>query len=1475
MQDVTHDWNIVPDKGSTGPRVDAKPGQARDLQKAIYSTNIPSTLFAKQETVSTRKPNDLGLLRDSILPWPVRQTWGINNNEVKYQAQEGLESCNFKTSPENRSDSIREDDMGLDAGALGNQNTYCTCEGVVASLGGRGGRGNGNKLFTTVGIYKDDAKKLKAHLLPFQQDDTNQLLRTEQSRTPDGDLETCLEGRGERMYCFTSAKEKKASFTTTNISACLRNGKDSTVSNCDTDDHINYKQSQGDPFISYGQCLSKPYQCLHEDILVTLSHGERSKKVMQQTMKIHSLESSTEGSHSNFSSSETICIAQNKNPKRVPGLLEGENICLAASSPNKENLTITASRGVELSNDDSNSAAYLNKKKKIQEQERAWSKPDKSTKNKDGQNIAKYSTETMNPSQADNENFQLSSILSAESPSIKVRITSGYLEPNERQHSFARENADFLHSIGSFCTNNIPEVKEEYQQAEEKRIWQSIPEKKTEEEEVSAINAMSYTDSSAIQVLETSESGYSSKNITPITEARSWSSLGMCSQEDIRIFQEQDVIQKQMDCAVEPNDCMANRYQELFQKQCSELTITNGNQNKGVDNEENCAFQRNDMWQTNSLSLFIPYSLEFGRNSSEIRPHNTTDSFLQDVNDEEKDCDDLPLQLDIQLRDYCSEDKNESQHESTKHRKTLNKSYSGEAGCMTILSPIRVTKKATKDQERKHPYHMTDKTDLVDEACEPEDLRHSDCALELDCEINLVNNNDGSTTNLEIQHTDFAGVTSLFQDELHKPNRTPQRAAESYLSLNKTWESGNTIVPAEKQKANTCQHLTRRLSETPSASMKTSFENRNKELHVEESFHNDLLPDKTTNQSFSKLCRERTSDGVSGNQTMTEETPLTKIRHDRDRGGNKEPINMEASPEVSKEALAPTPLSSTVREDESMSSDIPWPESSQVISRTLAMSHNIEFEMCSTTDASKHKILTDSACIRTEPRTQHALSLSSAFLPTFDIQEQSKVKSGKHLPQRKGSMSEIAEQQQFKFQVNSISDHKLKPSLITRSCEDILSGAPKENINQSKAQSMLCLLTEHYSKYPRGQRSLVEFVSKGSFIHIPESLQDIVDAMKLQLTLGNCLEFLRYAKMHSAVDLQAAAYAVMSDNYLQVLRDPSLYRQLSGGERDQILQLRMRGMKVLGTVTLQNIYGMRSNSQSQSCALGNNSPSLAIGSEQKPWLYIFQLEKNSWHPLTPIPEEANLKGCGICSMHNYLFLAGGIQGQGLNTKCSNKVFCYNPLTDIWSRLAPMNQARSQLKLVPADGYLYAIGGECLYTVERYDPRFDKWTFRASLPKGSFAVAHEAANCNGDIYISGGNLFYRLFRYIPLKDLWEECPSNTSRKRSSDMVAVRNFLYRFDIHRDLGVSVFRYNTITRVWNECATLCLKTSLPFCCTVLDGTIYCLNKKMTARFLAHERPPRFESENLRAFPDNAGVGVLYPFVLSLPQIGCFQTAV
>ncbi|XP_053440079.1 kelch domain-containing protein 7B [Nycticebus coucang] len=381
-------------------------------------------------------------------------------------------------------------------------------------------------------------------------------------------------------------------------------------------------------------------------------------------------------------------------------------------------------------------------------------------------------------------------------------------------------------------------------------------------------------------------------------------------------------------------------------------------------------------------------------------------------------------------------------------------------------------------------------------------------------------------------------------------------------------------------------------------------------------------------------------------------------------------------------------------------------------------------------------------------------------------------------------------------------------------------------------------------------------------------------ALRQRLDLGSCLDVLAFAQKHREPSLAQETYALMSNNLLRVLGDPHLYRQLSGADRERILSLRTgQGQPVLGVLVLPSLYqvshsGLTRGAHAEEAPVAGPAPL-----SPRMHLHVFNPQENTWRPLTQVPEEAPLRGCGLCTMHNYLFLAGGIRGSGAKAVCSNEVFCYNPLTNIWSQVRPMQQARAQLKLVALDGLLYAIGGECLYSMECYDPRTDSWTLRAPLPAGTFPVAHEAVACRGDIYVTGGHLFYRLLRYSPMKDAWDECPYSASHRRSSDIVALGGFLYRFDLLRGVGAAVMRYNTVTGSWSRAASLPLPAPTPLRCTVLGNTIYCLNPQVTATFTVSEGTAQFQARELQPFPLGSK-GILCPFILTLPHEGWLQTS-
>ncbi|NXR00714.1 KLD7A protein, partial [Sagittarius serpentarius] len=353
------------------------------------------------------------------------------------------------------------------------------------------------------------------------------------------------------------------------------------------------------------------------------------------------------------------------------------------------------------------------------------------------------------------------------------------------------------------------------------------------------------------------------------------------------------------------------------------------------------------------------------------------------------------------------------------------------------------------------------------------------------------------------------------------------------------------------------------------------------------------------------------------------------------------------------------------------------------------------------------------------------------------------------------------------------------------------------------------------------------------------------------LDLGNCYEVLCTAKAQKLSHLQEAAYKVMSDNYLQVLRTPSIYGRLNAGERELILRRRMKGKTYMAVADI-NVQ----------------EPGL-----QTSRLCYYDDGGDCWHHLCHLPPEVVSRGCAMCSMFNYLFVVAGCEGTGRTQRPSNRVFCYDPLTGIWREICPLNQARPRCKLVALDGHLYAIGGECLYTVERYNPRQDRWTFTAPLPRDTFAVAHMATVCDGEIYVTGGTLRYMLLRYAAHSDSWRVSLAGGGKDRTAEMVSANGFIYRFDLHRTMGIGVYRCSAKAKLWYECATYAMPNPPGFQCAVVGSLVHCVGRHFHIRFLADHISPRFGTKELQPFPSPRGS--ILPAVLVLPEGGTAQTQV
>ncbi|NXS68617.1 KLD7A protein, partial [Pandion haliaetus] len=353
------------------------------------------------------------------------------------------------------------------------------------------------------------------------------------------------------------------------------------------------------------------------------------------------------------------------------------------------------------------------------------------------------------------------------------------------------------------------------------------------------------------------------------------------------------------------------------------------------------------------------------------------------------------------------------------------------------------------------------------------------------------------------------------------------------------------------------------------------------------------------------------------------------------------------------------------------------------------------------------------------------------------------------------------------------------------------------------------------------------------------------------LDLGNCYEVLCTAKAQKLSHLQEAAYKVMSDNYLQVLRTPSIYGSLNAGERELILRQRMKGKMYMAVADI-NVQ----------------EPGL-----QSSRLCYYDDGGDCWHHLCHVPPEVVSRGCAMCSMFNYLFVVAGCEGTGQMQRPSNRVFCYDPLTSIWREISPLNQARPHCKLVALDGHLYAIGGECLYTVERYNPRQDRWTFTAPLPHDTFAVAHTATVCNGEIYVTGGTLRYMLLCYAAHSDSWRVTLAGGGKDRTAEIVSANGFIYRFDLHRSMGIRVYRCSAKAKLWYECAAYAMPSPSSFQCAVMGSLVHCVGRRFHICFLTDHISPRFGTKELQPFPSPHGS--IHPAVLVLPEEGTVQTQV
>ncbi|XP_071776718.1 kelch-like protein 42 [Centroberyx gerrardi] len=370
-----------------------------------------------------------------------------------------------------------------------------------------------------------------------------------------------------------------------------------------------------------------------------------------------------------------------------------------------------------------------------------------------------------------------------------------------------------------------------------------------------------------------------------------------------------------------------------------------------------------------------------------------------------------------------------------------------------------------------------------------------------------------------------------------------------------------------------------------------------------------------------------------------------------------------------------------------------------------------------------------------------------------------------------------------------------------------------------------------------GLELVLEFINTSKVQVVNETLEDLIEtASFLQVTSilklltseirqENCVELYSLSEVYGTHDLRHACLKYMTCYYHPMLRRQE-FGSLASAVRDQVREMRMKG-----TATL--------------VAIGDfTCLSLDVPDQDEPWSMLRYGEmEQRWKPLANnLPQDMiNVRGYGSAVLDNYLFIVGGYR---MTSQEISAAHCYNPCRNEWNQVAPLNQKRSNFKLLAVQGKLYAVGGQCLGTVECYSPEQDWWTCVSSMPDP--LAEFSACECQGMIYVMGGytarDRNTSVLRYCPTSDTWTVFRSCSAHVRKQQMLSVEDTIYlvggythelepgrrRASQTEDM-LTVQSYNVATGEWLQLKENTSKSGLNLTCTLHNDGIYIMSRDVS----------------------------------------------
>ena len=164
---------------------------------------------------------------------------------------------------------------------------------------------------------------------------------------------------------------------------------------------------------------------------------------------------------------------------------------------------------------------------------------------------------------------------------------------------------------------------------------------------------------------------------------------------------------------------------------------------------------------------------------------------------------------------------------------------------------------------------------------------------------------------------------------------------------------------------------------------------------------------------------------------------------------------------------------------------------------------------------------------------------------------------------------------------------------------------------------------------------------------------------------------------------------------------------------------------------------------------------------------------NSWESRAAMPSARY--ATAAVTLNGNIYVIGGVNA---SNQIQNIVEVYNPVANTWSTAAPMPTARCRLAAVAGpDGRIYALGGSTSSTldmtgyssvVEAYNPVTNSW--ETVSPMNTPRVGLAAATSGGRIYVFGGygrppgytaRYLLTVEVYDPVSNIWSSSPSMRS------------------------------------------------------------------------------------------------------------------